>query len=130
MDNLIQCVQENKNKFPQDLYIVVLTKAEKLMPNVLRNQFFARLSCPTPDYDQSVYRYRFVDECIEYLWTIPSQNACHHLLNNAHLVVKEEQDLLNFVRLFADGSLFALAKNLNKEHAEDPVMFINTKVSQ
>ena len=54
-------------------------------------------------------------ERLEYIWTIPSREACHHLRDNAHLVVNDEKQLLGFVMDFNDGTLFALAKRLNGE---------------
>lgn len=113
--NLIDCALNNRKHFKGKFFIVVLTKNEKLLPNVFRNYFFARKSCPTPDYDQSVFRYNNLAEEVEYLWTIPSQDASYHLLENQRYVHIKEQDLLGFVIQFKKGELFRLAKKLNGE---------------
>jgi hypothetical protein len=116
LEELISCVQRSKKDFKGDFFVVVLTKNERVFRNrVLRNIFFPRHSCPTPNYDQSVFKYNSADECLEYIWTIPSQDSCHHLLNNKHLVVKEEQELLRFVLDFADGTLMKRCMELNNE---------------
>ena len=53
--NVYECIATHRKVFPGVFYIVVLTKRERLLNNVIRNYFLARLSCPTPDYDQTVY---------------------------------------------------------------------------
>jgi hypothetical protein len=113
--NLIDCALNNRKNYKGRFFIVVLTKNERLLRNVFRNYFFARRTCPTPDYDQSVFRYDSIDESIDYLWTIPSQDACFHLLSNASEVHKSERELLEFVSKFKRGELFRLAKKLNGE---------------
>lgn len=117
IDNLIECVNTNKNKLHGDFFVVVITKVEPLMKNVTRNYFFARSSCPTPDYDQAVFWYHAQTEDLEYLWCIPDKETCLTFLENKHLVVPEEQHLLQHVIDYEDGSLFRLAKKLNKEQA-------------
>ncbi len=113
--NVWECVERCKKDFPADFYVVVITKNEKLMPNVFRNYFYGRLSCPTPDYDQTVYKYKKKDDSLTFAWVIPSQDACHYLKDNALQVAPEERGLLQFVLAFADGTLFKLAKELNGE---------------
>jgi len=115
LDHLKECVATHAKIFPDNFYIVVITKNEKLMPNVFRNYFSARLSCPTPEYDQSVFKYIKESEHVEYLWTVPSKDACIHLKENAQYVVKEEQELLRFVLHFLDGTLLNVSKHLNGE---------------
>ena len=108
-------VAVGKSKWDSDFFVVVLTKNEKLLQNVFRNYFFPRLTCPTPDYDQSVFMYKKADEALYYIWTIPSRDASFHLKDNALLVVDAEKALLNFVLQFEDGTLYRLSKKLNKE---------------
>lgn len=118
LDNLKECITTHQKLFPGDFYIVVITKNEKLMPNVFRNYFSARMSCPTPEYDQSVFKYVKASEHVEYLWTVPSKDTCIHLKENAQYVVKEEQELLRFVLHFLDGTLLNVSKHLNGEKVE------------
>lgn len=120
--HLWQCVDVAKKSLPGSFFVVVITKNEKLMPNVFRNYFFARKTCPSPDYDQAVYRYDHQHDCINFIWVIPSQEASHHLKDNALLVVPEERQLLQFVLDFADGTLYKLAKVMNGEEMDSPLL--------
>jgi hypothetical protein len=120
MNHLINCAEEHRKIFPGTFYILVLTKNERLMPNVFRNYFYGRQSCPTPDYDQSVFVYNHELERIEYLWTIPSKDTCIHFKNNILQIAESERGLLKFILEFSDGSLFKLAKKLNGEQENSP----------
>ena len=122
IDELIACVETHKKIFPANFFIIVITKNERLMPNVFRNYFFARLTCPTPDYDQSVFSYNKEHDVIEYVWTIPSQDACIHLKKHALEVHPSEKELLFCVLKFADGTLYKLAKSLNGEAETTPLI--------
>lgn len=113
--NFFACLETHKKVFNGDFYIVVLTKRERLMPNVLRNYFMARLSCPTPEWDQAVYRYHHRDERIEFLWVVPSKDSCEHLAAHRLEVAPEEQGLLYYVLQFLDGDLLRKAQQLNGE---------------
>lgn len=117
--NLIECVERGKKEISGDFYIVVLTKNEQLLQNVFRNFFFTRSSCPTPDWDQTLYKYKRADDNLIYMWTIPSRDACTYLTNNALLVNREERVLCDFVLAFNDGTLMRLAKELNGEKREN-----------
>ena len=120
---VINCAMDNRHKMPkEDFYIVVLTKKERLMPNVLRNYFFARVSCPTPDYDQAVYRYDTKDEDIEFLWVIPSKDTCELMKLNALMIHPSEKELLKYVLEFYDGTLMKTSKKLNGESKNSPII--------
>ena len=116
--NLIECVKTHKTVFNKDFFVVVLTKNERLLPNVFRNYFSARLSCPTPNYDQTVYLYNSKNDSIEYIWTVPGRDVCIHFIKHKNEIVKSEQQLLDFILKFADGSLMEQAKQFNKEIKE------------
>jgi hypothetical protein len=115
LKNMLSCIDDASDEFGNAYFIVVLTKRERLMSNVLRNYFFARSTCPTPDYDQTVYLYKKDADCLDFIWVIPSKDTCIYLKNNALSVVEEEKQLLRFVLDFADGTLYKLAKKLNNE---------------
>jgi len=124
--NVLECIERCKKEFMVPVgswfYIVVLTKREPLMPNVLRHYFFGRRSCPTPDYDQAVYAYDPHQDRIDFLWVIPSRDASKHLIDNALLVAESERDLLRFVLQFADGTLFKISKKLNGEQLDSALL--------
>ena len=113
--NIRECVDRGKKDIPGDFYIVVITKKEPLMPNVVRNYFGFRVSCPTPDYDQAVYHYTRQDDNIEFLWIVPTRTVCFDLIANKLLVPPEEWGLLDFVLKFESGELMTMAKKLNGE---------------
>jgi len=122
IDELIDCVENYKKIQPRSFFVCVITKREKLLQPVLRNYFIARDSCPTPDYDQAVYKYNREDDRIEYLWCIPDREACLTYRENALQVVPEERQLLHHILDFADGTLYRLSKKLNKEHVNSPLL--------
>lgn len=124
--NLIDCALDNRRKLTGSFYIVVITKNERLLKNVFRNYFFARKTCPTPDYDQSVFKYNAKSEEIEYIWTVPSQDACIYFMNNFREIPPEEQQLLDFIVAFKTGKLMQKAKKLNGEREKDS--FIESEV--
>jgi hypothetical protein len=120
LKELLACCASGKKVVAGDFFLVVLTKKEPLMPNVLRNYFFYRKSCPTPDYDQAVYHYKSKDEEIVLLWVIPSKDACLYLKDHALEVAPEEKELLRYVLKFSDGTLWEVSKKLNKEQKNSP----------
>lgn len=119
MQYLLDCIDAHYHLFPGNFFIQVITKNEKLLHNVFRNYFTARRSCPTPDYDQTVFKYDREKGAVEYVWTIPSRDACYHLLQNAKEVVQEERALLSFVAQFESGELAKICMRLNGENPGD-----------
>ena len=114
-DNVIQCALDGKNKYNGTFYVVVITKREKLMQNILRSYYFHRATCPTPDYDQAVFQFNPFTEKFKEIWVIPDQEACIVLYENALDVVPDEQGLRDYVLDFASGELFQKALRLNGE---------------
>lgn len=117
-----KCISRSLKEYHDDFYIIVTTKKEPLMQNVLRNYFYARKTCPTPGYDQTVYKYHLKDGKVEFLWVIPSVDTCELMLRNTLNISKEEHTLRNFVLDFYDGTLFSLAKRLNGERKDSPLL--------
>lgn len=113
--NMFESVEKGKQSFHSDFFIVVETKKEPLMKNVLRNYFIVRQSCPTPMYDNTVYRYHRNDEHIELLWVLPSKDTCYMMKSRALEIPLEERELLQFVLDDADGTLLQKSLIINKE---------------
>lgn len=114
--NFEEAQNTGKKEFsPRDFYIVVLTQRERLMDNVFRNKFFTRLSCPTPEYDQVVYKYYAKDDKIEMLWVLPDRETYHMLIQNSLLVPPEQKELLKYVLEDSSGELLIKCKKLNGE---------------
>lgn len=119
MEELLKCVDTHYELLAGNFFIQVITKNEKLLHNVFRNYFAARRSCPTPDYDQTVFMYNREKGAIEYIWTIPSKDTCIHLLMHANEVVESERPLLKFVMQFENGQLARRCMELNNEKIGD-----------
>jgi hypothetical protein len=121
-DHMQQCVNRCKKEYDGDFYIVVLTKKERLMQNVIRNFFMGRKTCPTPEYDQAVYKYNRASGIVEFMWVIPAKDVCMHMLENALILPPEESRLLSFVMDFNDGSLLRKVKIINGEAADSNIL--------
>jgi hypothetical protein len=122
IDNLMIAVDRGLLTMKHDFYVVVIVKKEKLLENVLRNYFAERSTCPTPENDQSVYKYHYDSGNLEYLWTVPDRETCEVFLRNVHIIVPEEQLLLEFVLNFYNGELMRLCRKLNGENIETGIV--------
>lgn len=106
---------KNRSALEGDFYVSVLLKKEKLMQNVLRAYFVPTQACPTPHYDQTVYKYNDAKGQVEFLWVVPDQETCEIFRENKNIIVPEERDLLKMVMYYYDGTLFNMMKKLNGE---------------
>ena len=113
--NLYEAIDRGKKSYDGDFFIVILTKKERLLDRVIRNFFFVRASCPTPEYDQTVYHFHRKSDKIEFLWVLPSKDTCYTFLHNINKIAHEERDLLKFILKDKSGELLALSKKLNGE---------------
>lgn len=123
LKHLIECAETNSKIFSGDFFIVTQLKLETLLSNALptfREYFIAQQSCPTPNYDQNVYKFSKEKESITYIWSIPDRETSHYLFQNKDLVHESERQLLDFVLKFENGSLFRLMKQLNGEKHDSP----------
>lgn len=120
--NVIECVERSKKDIIGDFFVVVLTKKERLMQNVIRNYFFACQSCPTPTWDQILYKYSAKDDALKFVWVIPSKDACEYMKTNPLDIHPSERILLQYVLDFSDGTLLRLAKKFNGEKDDSPLL--------
>lgn len=117
-NQIVEAINRGKKDFLKDFFVVVLTKKERLLQNVLRNYFFARSTCPTPEWDQTVYHYHRDEEVLEFLWVLPSKDTCQLFKDNFLKIVPEERPLLDYILKDSSGELLALSKKLNNEVKE------------
>lgn len=100
----------------KDFYVVLLIKKERIgqTPRFLT---LARLSCPTPVYKQSVWKYRHVSGIKEFLWTIPDSILYHHILRNTPKYINDPEcaDIAKYVVLMESGELLDWVKRENGE---------------
>jgi len=118
--NVFLAIERGKKEFGSLFYIVVITKKEPLMKNVLRNYFTPRSSCPTPDYDQALYKYD--NDTLTFLWVVPSKDTCELFRDNLLQIDPSEKELLQFVLRFYDGDLLRLSRKLNGEIEEGIIL--------
>ncbi len=123
MKELLDLIDKDYHKYPGDFYVVVLTKAERLLANTFRNYFLTRHSCPTPFYDQTVWRYNKKMGRVEYLWTVPGKEECKHILMTHKEIPTEGRQLVQFVWMFFNGELLKLAQKFNKETQEQGILY-------
>lgn len=101
-----KCVQNAVDKgWDKPFYVVVLTKKERLLRNVVRRYFVARKTMPMPDYDQSLWHYDPRSEQLRYVWTIPDPVYCTELMQ-ADDIAPDEAQLAAFVHAFANDQLY------------------------
>ena len=120
--NIYECIKRGKKELFGDFFVVVETKKERLLENVMRNYFFFRKTCPTPNTDQTVYHYHASDDAIEFLWVVPSKDTCKLFKRHALEIVPEERLLLKYVLDYYDDTLLRLAKRLNGEKDDSPLL--------
>lgn len=116
MNNLWQAVDNGRKFFGVDvLYVAVLTWRERLIQNVMRNKFRPRITCPTPTYAQSCWKYEKEHDRLQLLWTIPDRDSCTMLLDAGPSVEGEERIVLKHVLDFYDGTLDKVCQKENNE---------------
>ena len=90
-EELWTCVERGKQLYPNSpFYIVVMFRRERLMDNVVRQMFLPRRSCPSPQTDQSVWRYLPGIDELEFMWVVPDRETVHEILRNRAFVPLEE----------------------------------------
>jgi len=115
MDTLIDTALKDKSKYEGNYYVVVLTKRERLIKRTIRNLFFTRQSCPSPSYEQTVYKFNPKDEILEFLWVVPSKSICEKMIQQRYFIELQSDPLLPYVVDFYTGELMYKAMELNKE---------------
>ena len=104
IDNLIQCAKKyEKEGWKDPFYICVQTRRERLLVNVVRNQFYARKTRPTPQYDLSVYYYDPKTEELRFEWCIPDKETVEMLILNETILPSDHQQLVYFCKKFKNG---------------------------
>lgn len=112
---LLECLGRGKKETQGPFFLVVLFKKERIMQNVVRQYFLWRHTCPTPQFDQTVYRYDPTGDELAYLWSVPDKHTCHELYNNRYRLTLEMQPLAQFCADFLEGALDKRCAQLNGE---------------
>lgn len=112
---IFECIERGIKAFGQDFFVVVVFKKERLLQNVVRQYFIPRLSCPTPEYDQVVYKYHYKPHDLEFIWVVPDQETCMNIPLFDNFLPAEQQELIKFARRFKSGDLDKKCAALNGE---------------
>jgi hypothetical protein len=112
----------------KDFYICLLMKTER-MGNIPRTFVLARKSCPTPTYQQSVWKYHRNSGELEFLWAIPEKILYYHIYHNAHKYIQDKEcaGLAKFILLMESGEL---EEWVIKENGEKPDGVIRYKTEE
>lgn len=106
-DELIKCAKAGEKLFGKEnhFYLCVQTRRERLLFNVMRNQFYARQTRPAPAYDLALYHYDPQDELIRFIWCIPDNQTVDYLILHEDEIPMEERQLVDFCKGFKAGTL-------------------------
>jgi hypothetical protein len=128
MNSLFSAVAEGKLKLPnQDFYVVMLTKVERLLTKNVHFYPIVRLTCPSTNYDQSVYFYDHKNETLEFLWTIPDKETIFRFKMYPETITEEEKPLIPYVKNYLSLHYDRLARirNGEKENQINPILTIH-----
>ncbi|MFB5619511.1 MAG: hypothetical protein ACE5RC_00060 [Nitrosopumilus sp.] len=107
LEEISICTQRKEYEDWKDpWYVIVLSRRERTMINVIRNQFFGRKSLPRPEFDQNVFKYYPLTGNLEYIWTIPDRDTTYWLATNPETAPTEQKQLVNFCVEFINGTLY------------------------
>jgi hypothetical protein len=96
VDELIKCAK--RYDWPEPFFICVQTRRERLLTNVIRCQFYARLSRPTPQYDLALYSYDPKKEQLRFEWVVPDKQTVEDVVtaHNSAINLPLDPDLKRF----------------------------------
>ncbi len=116
-NQIYNCIKRGIAFYPQDkdFFVVVLFKKERMLKNIVRQQFFYRLSCPTPSWDQVVYKYHRKEERREFIWVVPDKETCMTIPNFVDVLPTEQIELIHYAKAFNNGALDQRCAFLNGE---------------
>lgn len=100
-----KCVEAHRD-WDTPYYIVVHCKKEKLLENVIRRYFIGRQTLPTPQWDQTVWRFDPKSGDMQFLWVLPDENTAMWLAANPKEIHGDMHELLRFTINFLDKKLY------------------------
>jgi hypothetical protein len=126
MDELYSEVEKGKVLFSSLPYffVQVFTRQDKIMVMTLVSTWQTRETCPTPSFNQTVYRYVKVEDVLEIIWVLPSNERCLYYLQNPIGKDEGERFIIQCVHDLKDGTLEKIARELNKEEYQAGLAFV------
>ncbi len=114
MKNMAQFVATKKDEIKGDFFVMLLSKKEKFLEQVIRDRLFALRACPTPNYGQSIWKYHFADDRLEFIWTVPPKEVVMFLKRYPIEMNDMCGDLIKNIFDFIDGTLDKRTVELNR----------------
>lgn len=113
--NLELIISHHRPLYGRDFYIEKRVQHEWGLNGAPRPVMKVRSSCPTPTHLQTVIKYHWKDEAIEYLWSIPAKWQFGKYKRNPFSLEKVGKKTLQDILAFEDGTLLLTAKKMNGE---------------
>lgn len=106
-DQLILAAKNGEKMFGRSkpIYVCVQTRRERLLVNVIRNQFYTRQTRPIPQYDLALYYYEPESEKLTFVWCIPDKETVFSIASNNFECPPGQEQLFGFVKSFLSGTL-------------------------
>ena len=114
-EEVIVALERGKKEFDGDLFVIVLLQKFRVLKNAGRSFFFPRKSCPTPEYDQTVYQYFRKEDRLKFLWIVPNKQTVIDMCLIGNTLPPDQQELVQFARDFSSGALDRISAILNNE---------------
>jgi hypothetical protein len=107
LDNVIEAAKRGEELFGKEspFYVCVQTRRERLLSNVIRNQFYPRQTRPIPQYDLSLFWYDPKSEDLKFVWCIPDKETVEFLIQNENILPDDQHQLVQFCKSFKDNTL-------------------------
>lgn len=112
IDSLINAAKRGESLYGRSapFYVCVISKKERLLPNVVRRYFYPRQSRPIPDYDLALYHYDPRDEKLSFVWVLPDKEKfwSYFIADKSGyipMVPEDERDLYRFCSWALKGEL-------------------------
>lgn len=106
----------------KDFYISINARYEKLL-NEYNQVYFCRLSCPSPDFGQILYKVNHKNKTLEFIWVIPLKNNYKSIVKdlafNLNHINEGQRKLAKFCALMQSGELMKWCKIANNEKFDD-----------
>jgi len=128
IDMIHKTAMKAKGQYPyinKDFYIVFTFTNDRVLQQP-KPMVWARQSCPTPVYKQSVWKYMHNSGSLEYLWTIPDMFKYWDIVKRPqfYLQDKERAQGAQFVLLMESGELLQWVKKENGEKIDAVIKII------
>jgi len=128
--NLMIAKDEGKKIWPdRNFYILALTRILQVAQGMPRIQWYKTQDCPHPSFSQSVFKYHWITDTIDELWTLPSEEKAKEMRYQISDISPLERERYQDIRDYFDGSLLKLCKQLNGEQRDTNILEGRTVIS-